>query len=122
VLYYVQRNKAAIEKGEVTVNDIAAAFQKSIVRSISNKMRRIYEEYKIKSIAISGGVAANGYLKDELKRFAKDHNMTFFVPSMKLCTDNGAMIAYTGWQYLKNGVSSGMDLEIQPDMPALNSK
>ena len=122
VLYYVQRNKAAIDKGEVTVNDIAAAFQKSIVRSISNKMRRIYEEYKIKSIAVSGGVAANAYLKDELQRFANDHNMRFFVPSMKLCTDNGAMIAYAGWQYLKNGISSTMDLEIQPDMPALNTK
>jgi N6-L-threonylcarbamoyladenine synthase len=122
VLYYIQRNKAAIDKGDVTVNDIAAAFQKSIVRSISNKMRRIYEEYKIKSIAISGGVAANAHLKGELERFARDNNMRFYVPSMKLCTDNGAMIAYTGWQYLKNGVSSSMDLEIQPELPALNSK
>ena len=122
VLYYVQRNKAAMEKGEVTVNDIAAAFQKSIVRSITNKMRRIYEEYKIQSIAISGGVAANPYLKEELAKFAGDHNMKFRVPSMALCTDNGAMIAYTGWQYLKEGIFSQQDLEIQPEMPALNSK
>ncbi|MEI7543010.1 MAG: tRNA (adenosine(37)-N6)-threonylcarbamoyltransferase complex transferase subunit TsaD [bacterium] len=122
VLYYIQRNKVAIDNGEVTVNDIAAAFQKSIVRSISNKMKRIYEEYRVNTIAISGGVAANNYLKHELEIFAKDHNMKFFVPSMKLCTDNGAMIAYTGWQYLKNGISSDMDLEIQPELPVLNSK
>jgi N6-L-threonylcarbamoyladenine synthase len=104
------------------VNDIAAAFQKTVVRTISNKLERIYEKYNMGTISIAGGVAANLYLKNEIEKFSRQRKIKFFVPSMKLCTDNGAMIAYTGWQYLKRGIKSNMDIEIQPDLPDFNLK
>jgi N6-L-threonylcarbamoyladenine synthase len=116
VLYYLERNKDKMEDGRITVNDVAAAFQKSIVRSISNKLRRIQSRYGMKNISISGGVAANGYLKNEIENLAKEKGMNFYVPSMKLCTDNAAMIAYTGWQYLKRGVRSGIDIDVVPGL------
>jgi N6-L-threonylcarbamoyladenine synthase len=116
VLYYIERNRQRLEKGEITPNDIAAAFQKSIVRSISNKMRAIFGKYSMKSISISGGVAANSYLKEEIKKFAIEKKLSFFVPSMALCTDNAAMIAYTGYQYLKRGVKSDIDIDVQPGL------
>jgi N6-L-threonylcarbamoyladenine synthase len=122
VLYYIEKNKHAIEKGDITVNDIAAAFQKTVVRTISNKLERIYEKYNMGTISIAGGVAANLYLKNEIEKFSRQRKIKFFVPSMKLCTDNGAMIAYTGWQYLKRGIKSNMEIEIQPDLPDFNLK
>lgn len=121
VLYYIQRNKAKIDSGEVTVQDIAAAFQKSITRAIANKMRRIYAEYKVKRIAITGGVAANAVLKMEIEKFAAEKNIEVFVPSMALCTDNAAMVAYTGWEYLKRGKTSPLDIEAEPDLKVLVS-
>ena len=119
VLYYIQRNKAKMDSGEITVNDIAAAFQKAVVRSISNKLRRIFSEYTIKAVAISGGVAANDYLQAEIRQFAAERKISFYTPSLKLCTDNAAMIAYTGYQYLKKGIFSGIDIEADPELRVL---
>ena len=116
VLYYIERNRARLANGEITVEDIAAAFQKSITRAIANKMRRIHAEYGIKSIAITGGVAANSYLRSEIEKFAATKGIKVFVPSLQLCTDNAAMIAYAGWMRLKNGIESGLDLEAEPDL------
>jgi N6-L-threonylcarbamoyladenine synthase len=121
VLYYIERNKTRLANGEITVEDIAAAFQKSITRAIANKMRRIYGDYKIQSIAITGGVAANSYLKNEIEKFAATKGIKVFVPSLQLCTDNAAMIAYAGWERLKRGLESDMELEAEPDLKVLES-
>ena len=85
-------------------------------------MKRIHEKYRIGSVSISGGVAANGYLKEEIGKFAKERSMGFYVPSMALCTDNAAMIAYTGYQYLKRKVKSDIDIEARPDLPVTGLK
>lgn len=116
VLYYIQRNGKKMESGEITVNDIAAAFQKAVVRSISNKLERIYSEYGIKAVVLSGGVAANIYLKEEIKKLAGRRGIHFYTPSMRLCTDNAAMIAYTGYMHLGTGSRSGMDLDVDPEL------
>ena len=116
VLYFLQKNKAKIENGEITVSDIAAAFQKAAVRAIVNKIRRIYKKYRIKNIAITGGVAANSYLKEEIKRLDEERNLNVFIPSPILCTDNGAMIAYAGYEYAKHNKYSELDLDIIPDL------
>jgi N6-L-threonylcarbamoyladenine synthase len=121
VLYYIQRNKERMDKGEVSAADIAAAFQKSITRSIANKLRRIYNQYRVKNISISGGVAANSYLREELEKLAKEKGLKVFIPSMLLCTDNAGMVAYVGWEYLKRGVESGMELEAEPDLKVIES-
>jgi N6-L-threonylcarbamoyladenine synthase len=116
VLYYIERNKNKLESGEITVNDIAAAFQKAVARSISNKLFRIYGEYGIKTVVLSGGVAANTYLKDEIKKFTDSKGIFFYTPSMKLCTDNAAMIAYTGYRHLKSGIKTGVDIDVDPEL------
>lgn len=116
VLYYVQRNKERIEKGDITVNDIAAAFQKTITRSIRNKMKRILEQYGLERIAITGGVAANAYLKNEITEMAAQKKIKVYVPRPELCTDNGAMIAFAGYMRLKAGFESGFDIEASADL------
>jgi N6-L-threonylcarbamoyladenine synthase len=116
VLYYIERNSARLVSGEITVEDIAAAFQKSVTRGIANKMRRIYEDYKINSMAITGGVAANTFLKMEIEKVAREKGIKVFVPSMQLCTDNAAMVAYAGWERLRRGIVSEMEIEAAPDL------
>jgi len=116
VLYYIQRNQDKIKSGEVTIEDIAAAFQKTIIRTILNKTAKILKNRKIKTLSIAGGVAANISLKQELKKFSDDRKINFFAPSNLLCTDNGAMIAYVGYERIKRGLLSGMDIEAQPDL------
>ncbi|MCE5299254.1 MAG: tRNA (adenosine(37)-N6)-threonylcarbamoyltransferase complex transferase subunit TsaD [Spirochaetia bacterium] len=112
VLYYLQRNEEKLKSGEVTKEDVAAAFQKALSRSISNKMRRIFAAHPVASVAITGGVAANAFLRSEIEKVAAEKHIGVYVPSMLLCTDNAGMVAYAGYEHLRRGTTSGMDMEI----------
>lgn len=114
VLYYIDRNREKIKKGEITANDIAAAFQKAVVRTLVNKIKRVYKIYRMNKIALTGGVAANKFLKDEINNFVKDRDVKVYIPSPVLCTDNAAMVGYTGYLYLRLKKKSGFDLKQSP--------
>jgi len=116
VSYYIEKNRRKIDAGEISVNDIAAAFQKSVTRAISNKLKRVCSECGAKIVALTGGVAANAYLKKEVDNFAASRGIKVFTPSLRLCTDNAAMVAYAGWVKFLNGHESGMDIEAVPDL------
>ncbi|HPD18166.1 MAG TPA: tRNA (adenosine(37)-N6)-threonylcarbamoyltransferase complex transferase subunit TsaD [Candidatus Goldiibacteriota bacterium] len=116
VLYYLKNNKEAINHGKITINDIAAGFQKTVARTIVNKIKRICKEYKIDKIALTGGVAANSYLRQELMNFGQKKNVRIYVPSTTLCTDNAAMVAYVGWLKAKDEIYSDFDLEAEPGL------
>lgn len=78
-----------------TVNDICAGVQKAISSVLIKKTLKAAQEYNVKSIILSGGVAANQTLKDEFIQNTKYQipNTKFFTPAKNLCTDNAAMIA-----------------------------
>jgi N6-L-threonylcarbamoyladenine synthase len=116
VLYYIKNNEALIKSGEISIDDIADAFQTTIIKTIVGRVERIYHSDRIKSLAVSGGVAANRILKQELKKFADNKGISFYIPSPLLCTDNGAMIAYVGYEKLKNNMTSDMTVEAEPDL------
>jgi len=116
VLYYIDKNKGKIKKGEITIDDIAAAFQKAVIRTLVNKIKRLYKIHRIKRIAITGGVAANKYLKDEIMNFTKDKDVKAYIPAALLCTDNAGMVAYAGYLYLKAKKKSNFDLEADPNL------
>ncbi|MFP4465459.1 MAG: tRNA (adenosine(37)-N6)-threonylcarbamoyltransferase complex transferase subunit TsaD [Candidatus Goldiibacteriota bacterium] len=116
VLYYVRGNREKIEKGEISIGDIAASFQKTVARSILSRIKTACREYGFNTIAMSGGVAANIYLKQEVKKYADSKGMKFYTPSPVLCTDNGAMIAYAGYERLKRGGYSEYSLEADPGL------
>lgn len=73
--------------------DIAASFQRTAVETIVDKTVQACEEFKPASVIIGGGVAANGELRRQLVTRLP---LPIEYPDMKLCTDNGAMIATLG--------------------------
>ena len=75
------------------LNDIAASFQKSAVSALLQKVDWALEEYNVKSISLVGGVAANLYLRENLKNLADKFSMRVIIPDLQYCGDNGAMIA-----------------------------
>ena len=91
---------------EKSPENIAAAFQKRAVAILAAKVKKAVKATGLKKIVAGGGVAANSELRRTLKEI-EDTEVVF--PSMKLCTDNGAMIAGLGYQYLKKGLASGME-------------
>lgn len=77
------------------ISDISYAVQDAIIEVLVKKTLKAADKYKVKSILLGGGVAANQKLRDELKLNAKRYklNAEIFVPQKFLCTDNAAMIA-----------------------------
>jgi len=80
-----------------TIFDISASVQQAIIDVLLVKTLRAAKKYKVKSILLGGGVAANQKLREEFQKKLITHNSElitrFFVPPKNLCTDNAAMIA-----------------------------
>jgi N6-L-threonylcarbamoyladenine synthase len=99
---------------EATPANIAASFQKAAVDMLLSRLFRVVEDTGVTKIVAGGGVAANSYLRTTLAA-RKDLQVQF--PPLKLCGDNGAMIAGLGFQYLARGESSGLDLGASARVP-----
>lgn len=80
---------------EQTLYNLCASLEHAIVSVLVNKTMKAAKKYKVKSILVGGGVAANQKLRDELEASIKntEAQIKLFVPPRNLCTDNGAMIA-----------------------------
>ncbi|TSA44546.1 tRNA (adenosine(37)-N6)-threonylcarbamoyltransferase complex transferase subunit TsaD [bacterium] len=96
VLYYLRDNPKANKA------DVAASFQKAAVDVLTAKTIRAAQEYKSKSVILSGGVAANAFLRETLGNAVKEIKRNFLVPPMSFNTDNAVMIAAAAYvQYLR---------------------
>jgi len=94
VLYFVKKNKNKLEQKKF-IQNICAESQQAIIDVLIYKTIKASKKYKVKSVFLSGGVAANQELREQLKlQVCKlPNNIKFFVPSRNLCTDNAVMIA-----------------------------
>jgi len=86
-----------------TPENICAAFQETAVRILVGRLLRAVEDTGLTTIVAGGGVAANSRLREML---AQKKELACVFPPLNLCTDNGAMIAGLGYQYLKRGETS----------------
>jgi len=75
------------------INNMAASFQQAAIDVLIHKTIKATKEFKVKTVILSGGVAANQELRTQLKQSVKKSGIKFQMPDIKLCTDNGAMIA-----------------------------
>ena len=92
--YDFPSTKLAEALSEAQKADIAASFQYTAVKTIVDKAKRAYEEFSPASVVIAGGVAASPELRRQLTAAIPDVVIEY--PDLKLCTDNGAMIATLG--------------------------
>ena len=114
----LRREYELIEKrneslNEQTLSDLCASFQESVKDILLAKsevaMKIFQKKYDLseKFFAVSGGVAANQYIQENLRRLATNLGFSFLAPPSELCTDNAAMIAYAGTElYLSNKINS----------------
>jgi N6-L-threonylcarbamoyladenine synthase len=94
------------------VPEIAAAFQQSVVDVLSKKASSAADREGARSLLLSGGVAANGPLREALVARSP---VTVFAPPPVLCTDNGAMIAACA-HFRFDALRAGWDLDPDPGM------
>ena len=108
----------AQQKGQtVSVPDMAASFQERIAQILAKKLLAAGADTGAKTIALAGGVAANGRLRQLVNDGAQKLGARVVLPELKYCGDNGAMIAAQGYYELKNGNVAGWDLNGLPTLP-----
>lgn len=83
--------------------DIACAFQEAVVDTLVIKCRRALDKTGLKNLVIAGGVGANLSLRERITVLTGNIGGQAYFPRPVFCTDNGAMIAYTGYLRLKAG-------------------
>ena len=66
---------------------------------------------------MAGGVSANRALRGRIDEMMRNRGGRAYYPRAELCTDNGAMIAYAGWQLLKAGQHEELAFSIRPRWP-----
>ncbi|NCC08200.1 MAG: tRNA (adenosine(37)-N6)-threonylcarbamoyltransferase complex transferase subunit TsaD [Clostridia bacterium] len=101
----------AEQKGEaVNVPDLCASFEWRITDILANKLLLAAGDYSSKQLCIAGGVAANSQLRKAVEQGAKKLGASVFLPDLKLCGDNAAMIAAQGYYEYKTGRTADLSL------------
>lgn len=80
---------------------ICLGFQEAAIDVLVGKAFRALDAARCRSLAVVGGVAANGELKKRFREMTDRHRIKLAVPEPALCTDNAAMIAWNGWFHLR---------------------
>ena len=112
-----QKCIAAGDDGEQTRADLAHAFQRAVVETLSIKCQRALEQEKLQNLVIAGGVSANQALRRSLESMLAKHGGQVFYARPEFCTDNGAMIAYAGCQRLLAGQQEGYAIQARARWP-----
>ncbi|BCS86965.1 tRNA (adenosine(37)-N6)-threonylcarbamoyltransferase complex transferase subunit TsaD [Pseudodesulfovibrio sediminis] len=103
------------EDKRADIAKICASFNWSVADTLRIKVERALDSMEgVKSVIVAGGVAANSLVRKTMAGVAKKHGLELTLPDLALCTDNGSMIAYAGWQLAKAGCSHGLELEAIP--------
>ena len=116
--YVINAVNTASQKGE-TINkaDMAASFQSAALDVLVEKAVKAAKEYRVSTIAVGGGVAANGYLREAITRAGKQNDLRVVLPPRWLCTDNAAMIGAEGYLQYKKGNFADLDLNAVASLP-----
>ncbi len=99
---------AQVEKSDYP--HIAAGFQQAVVDTLTIKCKRALKETRMERLIIAGGVSANRKLREKLDGSLPGQ---VYYPDLKLCTDNGAMIAFAGWHRRAEATTDGL-ISVKP--------
>lgn len=113
----LKKLETELEQGENRDADIAASFQEALVDTLVKKSVKALKQTGLKTLVIAGGVSANKRLRERLEADLAKIKATVYYAEPALCTDNGAMIAFAGYQRLKAGQKDGLSVTTTPRWP-----
>ena len=106
------------KKKEIPVSNICASLEHEAFMPLIEKSLRACKEKNYNKICVAGGVSANSFLRENLKREAEKESISVYFPELKLCTDNAAMIASMGYyNLLENKGISDINLDAVSSIP-----
>ena len=110
-----------LEEGDEQARaDVARAFVDAVVDTLAIKCGRAVKQTGINRLVAAGGVSANRQLREKLRAMADETGGRVFYPRPEFCTDNGAMIAYTGYIKISAGRSEPLEFAAYPRWPVFS--
>lgn len=112
-----------VDSGEIKTDqdrsDLCAAFQQAVADCMMDRLTNALGEIsqEIHHIVLSGGVAANQFLRTKLQKICEEKGKIFVAPPVQLCTDNGVMIAWAGLERFVSGQHSSLTIAPRPRWP-----
>lgn len=100
---------------DINKADLCASFEKTVTEVLIENIRKAIEQTGMKSLAIAGGVSANSYIRSEILKLQSD-DLKVYMPDLKLCTGNAAMIGSAGYYNFINGKRDELDLNAVPNL------
>lgn len=97
--------------------DVAASFQSAAVDILVEKTVEAAKEKGVSTVTAGGGVAANGYLREQLQKACEKAGLRLVLPEKRYCTDNAAMIASEGLIQYRLGNFADMTLTAKASIP-----
>ncbi|MEK7315552.1 MAG: tRNA (adenosine(37)-N6)-threonylcarbamoyltransferase complex transferase subunit TsaD [Candidatus Eisenbacteria bacterium] len=115
--------KRAVERepqplSEQRIRDVAASTEKAVVTALIDRLSLALEKHPSRALGLAGGCACNTLLRREAERLGRERGIPVLIPSPILCRDNGAMIAYAGWQTLVCGLRTPLTVSAIPNLDA----
>ena len=102
---------------EINKANLAASFEKAVSEMLITNVEKAVNQTSINKIVLAGGVSANSYIRNEFDKLAnKNKNLQIYYPELKLCTDNGAMIASAGYYEFIKGTRADLSLNAVPNL------
>lgn len=115
VINYVHNTSERNE--EINRADVACSFQCTAIDVLIDKAINAVKKTGYNTICLSGGVGANGYLREKLAKRCSELNIKTVIPEKRYCTDNGAMIAVEGYLQYKKGNFADLTLNAKAVLP-----
>ena len=107
----------AEQKGEeIDRAGLAASFTKAVSDSLVPRTVRAAKELGYDKVVVAGGVAANSRIRADFQKAAAENGFQLFIPPLRLCGDNGAMIGAQGYYEYLAGHTAGSDLNAYATM------
>ena len=105
------------QKGEeIDRAGLAASFTKAVSDSLVPRTVRAAKELGYGKVVVAGGVAANSRIRADFQKAAEENGFSLYVPPLRLCGDNGAMIGAQGYYEYRAGHTAGSDLNAYATM------
>lgn len=100
---------------------LARAVSVRIADMLSNRLMLAAEQCGRSRVAVCGGVAANSFLREAVQKRAAQKGRSVFIPPLKLCGDNAAMIGCAGYYAWQHGERADLSLNACATMPVSDS-
>jgi N6-L-threonylcarbamoyladenine synthase len=105
-------NKSRMKDGVIDISSVCASFQEAVVEVLVEKTIAAAKQRGLDRIVLGGGVSANERLRELMSSKCFEYGMELFLPARENCTDNAAMIAFSGLKCFQSGIVGSLDDDV----------